>query len=43
MAKAPALLISHWPQLIPDLQASPLDFFSSVEEAIKRREIPGGV
>lgn len=41
MAKAPALLISHWPHLISELQASPLDFFSSVEEAIKRRQIPG--
>lgn len=40
MAKAPTLIISHWYQLIEDLQASSKDFYASVEEAIRRRQMP---
>src|SRR2546422_481658 len=39
MAAAP-VVFSHWSQLIEGLQASPKEFYASVEEAIKRRGIP---
>lgn len=32
--------IGHWAQLLEGLRASPQDFYSAVEAAIKRREIP---
>lgn len=34
-------IMSHWCKLIEDLQMSPLGFYELVEEAIKRREVPG--
>ena len=37
---SPAAVISHWYNLFGSLQASPLEFYASVEEAIKRREVP---
>ena len=41
MAKADAsLVISHWYKLIENFQASPMAFYSSVEAAIERRQIP---
>ncbi len=41
MAKtAVGLVISHWSKLIENLQTSPMDFYASVEEALKRRQIP---
>jgi hypothetical protein len=33
-------VISHWCTLIENLQASPLQFYESVETALKRREVP---
>ncbi len=41
MAKAtPSIVFSHWYQLIENLQASPLEFYKAVEQAIERREVP---
>lgn len=34
------LVLSHWYKLIENFQASPKAFYSAVEEALKRREIP---
>ncbi|MEX1258153.1 MAG: hypothetical protein WEG36_11100 [Gemmatimonadota bacterium] len=39
MAAAP-IVFSHWYQLIEGLQASPMEFYSSVENAVGRRELP---
>ena len=36
-----ATVISHWSKLIENLQASPQEFYASVEKAIEKREIPG--
>jgi hypothetical protein len=33
-------VVSHWAKLVQNLQTSSLDFYRSVEEAIKRREVP---
>ncbi len=38
-ASAP-IVFSHWYQLIENLQASPMEFYASVEEGIKRRQLP---
>jgi hypothetical protein len=41
MARAKmGVILSHWYQLIEGLQASPKEFYASVEEAIKARSIP---
>lgn len=41
MAKRSAsLIISHWYQLIEGLEASPKAFYTSVEEAVGRRQLP---
>lgn len=41
MANAsPATAFSHWYFLFENLQASPLEFYSSVERAVAQREIP---
>jgi len=37
---SPALIIAHWYTLIENLQASPMQFYASIEEAIKQRQIP---
>jgi len=34
-------VISHWSKLIEGLQASPRDYYASLEEVLKRRRIPG--
>jgi hypothetical protein len=34
-------VMSHWYTLLENLQASPMDFYASVEAAIKKRQIPG--
>lgn len=41
MASALRHPISHWSTLIEELQASPLECYAAIEEAIQRREIPG--
>ena len=33
--------ISQWSTLIENLQASPMEFYASVEKAIERRQVPG--
>src|SRR4249919_1296994 len=40
MVQAPSIIISHWFNTIENFQASPMQFYASVEEAIKRRQIP---
>lgn len=40
MARKVSLLLSHWNKLIEGLQESPQQFYSSLEKAIERREIP---
>lgn len=37
---SPDGVISHWSTLIENLQASPLQFYQSVETTLKRRQIP---
>lgn len=37
---ATVLVMSHWSTLIENLQASPLEFYTSLERAIKPRNIP---
>ncbi len=37
---APEIVISHWSTLIENLQASPLEFYQSVETALQRRQVP---
>ena len=37
---SPTAVISHWYNLFGGLEASPLEFYASLEEAVKRREIP---
>jgi hypothetical protein len=39
MAKQPDF-ISHWDQLIENCQASPLEFYNSVEKALEARSVP---
>ncbi len=39
MATAPTVL-SHWYQLVENLQASPMEFFSSVEHAVEQKQLP---
>jgi hypothetical protein len=39
MAKEPDF-ISHWDQLIPNCQASSLEFYNSVEKALEARSVP---
>jgi len=34
-------IISRWSTLIENLQASPMEFYASVEKAIERRQVPG--
>lgn len=36
----PKEIHSHWSTLVEGIQASPMDFYRSVEEAIDRRQIP---
>ena len=44
MANAmPANVMSHWYTLLESLQASPLEFYTAIESAIKYREIPNTV
>jgi len=38
--KAAPIVISHWYHLIENLQASSKEFYSSVEAAIQRRQVP---
>jgi hypothetical protein len=40
MSKTPEHILSHWNGLIEGLQASPMQFYAAVEEALERREIP---
>jgi hypothetical protein len=37
---SPAAILSHWHTLLENFQTAPLDFYSLVEDAVKRREIP---
>ena len=37
---AAPLVLSHWYHLFEDLEASPMEFYASVEESVERREIP---
>lgn len=37
---APTLVISHWYNLLEGLQASPKEFYTAVEEAIRKRQVP---
>lgn len=39
-APAPADALSHWYTLMENFQASPMDFYTSVETAIQKREVP---
>lgn len=39
MAKAAPIVISHWYHLIENLQASPMEFYTSVEKAIEKRQL----
>ncbi len=42
MAQAsPESVKSHWSKLVEGLQASPQEFYASVEEAVRSRQIPG--
>jgi hypothetical protein len=36
----PAAIISHWYHLIDELQTSTLDFYTAVEQAVARRQVP---
>lgn len=40
MAATPSIVLSHWYTLIENLQTSSKEFYSSVEEAIKKRQVP---
>ena len=40
MAKTPTSILAHWNVLIEGLQASPLEFYAQVEQALERRQIP---
>jgi len=35
-----SIVLSHWPKLIENLEASPLEFYKEVEVALSRRNIP---
>jgi len=37
---SPATVVSHWYKLIENLEASPREFYNSVEAAVQRRQIP---
>lgn len=41
MLQPPGPVLSHWSQLIENLDARPSDFYSALRDAINRREIPG--
>jgi hypothetical protein len=38
--KSSAIVDSHWATLIENLQASPMEFYASVEKAIEQRQVP---
>jgi hypothetical protein len=38
--KTPTTVISHWNKFIESLEASPMDFYASVEQAIQKRQVP---
>jgi hypothetical protein len=40
MAPAPADALSHWHKLMEDFQASPMEFYASVEASIQKRQVP---
>jgi hypothetical protein len=40
MPKTPTQVVSHWNVLIEGLQASPMDFYAAVEQAVEKRSIP---
>jgi hypothetical protein len=40
MARSPAVVLSHWCALIPNLQTSSLEFYAAVERALEQRGIP---
>lgn len=37
---APAVIRSHWYQLVDGLQASPRDFYGTLERAVRERSVP---
>lgn len=39
--KMPEEVLSHWAKLLENLQASPLEFYTAVEQAVQERQIPG--
>lgn len=41
MARKPARVISHWYHYVEGFSTSAMDFYASVEEAVKGRELPG--
>ena len=41
MAQAPVEILSHWYHLTENLQASSLEFYKAVEQALERRQVPG--
>jgi hypothetical protein len=40
LGKSSILVIGHWSKLIENLQASPKEFYTSVEQGIERRQVP---
>jgi hypothetical protein len=38
--KTPTTVISHWNKFIENLEASPMEFYASVEQAIQKRQVP---
>jgi hypothetical protein len=41
MARKPARVISHWYHYVEGFATSAMDFYASVEESVKGRELPG--
>lgn len=41
MARKPARVISHWYHYVEGFSTSAMDFYASVEEAVKGRKLPG--
>jgi len=39
-ARIPGVVVSNWHRSIEGLEASPMDFYSSVESAVAKRELP---
>ena len=39
---SPETVVGHWSKLIDNLQASPQEFYTSVEAAVSERQIPEG-